>query len=77
MEFNDIMENLFGENEEVIQETLERNGLEFSGNKQFFQEVEDFRQEIHELEERELEGDNLTQDEAGRLMDWRIGLLGG
>jgi hypothetical protein len=77
MEFNDIMENLQGENENVIAETLERNGLEFQGDKEFFQEVEDFRQEIAELQERHDNEEELSQDETGRLMDWRIGLLGG
>jgi hypothetical protein len=48
---------------------------EFTGNKKFFQEVEDMRQELSELEYRREEGDELNQDEISRLCDWKYDLM--
>lgn len=48
--------------------------MEFTGDKEFFQEIEDFRQEIYELYESERLGE-LSDDEQVRLNEWRVELL--
>ena len=47
----------------------------YTGHPDFFQEVEDLRQELSELEYRRDEGDELTQDEISRLASWKEDLM--
>ena len=47
----------------------------YTGHPEFFQEVEDMRQELSELQYRQQEGDELTVDEISFLADWRYEIM--